>query len=468
MPRPANSASHLLHVLAALCLATPAGAQSLPKPSRGPLPASPSAPSQRPFGTGDVEEELGGRFFTSSAPFLGAPGVHHFVFNGTGTAWQEPFLLGVPRVPLSPAPLLVLFHSYSVSEWDCFKNTGLMKRAMDRGWYVVAPRGAHEFNFGIPYAQQNIEFVLDWLMGAVDIDESRVYGVGFSMGGGGATNYAARHLDPAHAMFAALVNHTGTVSVSHVYYNSNPTGMAIFENPLMFGGSPAAVPFAYQRSSVIHLSHPDLTIDPTSDLARNIKHVPIRHWSAIFDPLTYLLLETNAVHNWQATQGANTARVEVISSEHRWRTLNEPQVLDFLAAHTLQVPAQGTHRLLADRDARFLHFSVLQDVPDVFTPFRWNFDPNLNRIVIDQTRNLKRITVHTGSIGLDTSIELNLITSTLDGTPDEIGFDGYAQIPSDVRRGGISTPNWSFDAGTGCVVLYESNGAGYPQWTIVP
>lgn len=472
MPRSAPPARSAL-LLAALLLAAPAAhgraAQKAATPAVRGAPAAKPTPAQ----LSDAEDLLGGRLFAFGDPFAavaptGTAGVHHFTFNGTGTAWQEPFLIGVPRVPLSPAPLLVLFHGFGVSEWDCFRNTGLMKRAMERGWYVLAPRGAHDLNFSIDYAQENIEFVLDWLLAVATIDRARIYGVGFSMGGGGLTSYAARHLDPTRAMFAALVNHTGTVSIRHVYDNSAPAGQAILEHPLMFGGPPSAFPFAYQRASVIDLNYLDGSIDPTTDLARNLKHVPIQHWSATFDPLAYLLVQTNSVHTWLLGLGAASERVEVISTEHTWRILSETAVLDYLESKTLVLPAEGTHRLLADRDGPYLHFQVEQDAPGSFTPVRWNKSSALNRIVVDQTRNLKRLTVRTSSIGLNTTISLSVIPGTQDGSAEELAFDGYPNPPSDVLRNGVSNPNWSYDPSQGVVVLYEASAAGYPQWLIVP
>lgn len=421
----------------------------------------------------DVESTLGGRLFSFGSPFLQvAPtrtsGIFHLSFNGTGTGWQEDFLVGVPPVPLAPAPLVVLFHGYDVSEYDCVRNTGLMKRAMERGWYAVAPRGAHDKNYGVPYSQQNVEFVLDWLMATLDVDPARVYGVGFSMGGGGAASYAARHLDPAHACFAALVDHTGTVSVSHTYYNSSPAGMAIFENPLMFGGSPTAVPFAYQRVSTIELAFPQGPVDPATDMARNLKHVPMQVWTADADPLRYLLTQSQALYDWMRGVGGAPERFIVSSSLHSWRILDENAVLDFLGAHALGMPAQGTNRLMADRDARWMHFDVQQDAPGAFTPFRWNFDAAQNRIVIDQTLNLKRITVHTASIGLDTTHDLRAIPGTQDGLPEQLAFDGYSHVPSDVRRNTQSSANWTYDPVQGVVTLFESNATNYPQWVIVP
>lgn len=421
----------------------------------------------------EIEERFGGRLFSMGDPLLKvAPtawkGIFHLTFTNTGTGWQEPVLFGAPAVPLSPAPVLVLFHGFGVSEYDCLDNTGLMKRAMDRGWYVVAPRGAHDVNFAIPYAQANIEYVLDWVLNLFDVDPSRTYAVGFSMGGGGAMSYGARHLDPTHARFAAIVNHTGTVSVSHAYYNESPETVDILEDPLMFGGSPTEFPFAYQQASVIDLSATQETVDPTSDLARNLTHVPVQTWSATLDPISYLLTQCDAVHAWLTWLGGSSERIEVASNKHSWSTLNEFAVLDFLEQHTLGVPREGTHRVLADREGRFLHFHVEQDMAGAFTPFRWNMNSTVNRLVIDATENMRRLTVDTSSLGLDPSAVLRVVLGTQDGSHEEIRLDGYPVPPSAVLRNGQSSPNWSHDPVSATVTLFEADAAGYPLWLIQP
>jgi hypothetical protein len=264
------------------------------------------------------------------------------------------------------------------------------------------------------------------------------------------------------------VDHTGAVSISHVYYNSTPDGMAILEHPLMFGGSPAAEPFAYQRSSTIDLAFPQGPVDPLTDQARNLTHLPVQLWWADQDPLAYLVTQSVSMFDWLVSLGAAPQRFVVPSNEHEWRTLDEHQVLDFLEAQTLDFPDEGTHRLLADRDARYMHFTVQQDAGGAFTPFRWNYDRSQNRIVIDQTLNLKRLTVHTAAIGLDPTIELRVIPGTQDGSLEQIALDGYLQAPTEVRRNGQSSVNWSYDPQSNIVTLYESAAGTYPQWLIVP
>jgi len=474
----------LLSVLVSLVACAPAASAAPPAPVAGAVQGSQGAAARRAQGRlpragvfgealpggGSLDQVLGGSWLNrgggSSVAPTGRPGIYHITFSDTGTIWQEPFLLGIPEYPLAPAPLLVMFHSYGHTEWDCYYNTGLMKRALERGWYVVAPRGAHQYNFGIPYSQTNTEFVLDWVTTVFSVDPNRVYGVGFSMGGGGVTSYAARHLDAAHARFAAVVNHTGGVSVANTYWNSLDT--SIFDDPLMFGGSPALYPFKYSQVSAIDLDPSTLTVDPDTDMARNLKHVPFETWYAVGDPIAYLLQQSDAFHAWLSAIPGISSLVQVQAFEHTWATLDEVAVLDFLASKRLRLPSFGTHRLMADRDGRWMHFTIEQDYPDVLTPFRWNSDPSLNRFILDSTQNLRHLRVGARTIGLDTSANLTVIPGTQDGLPEEIEIQGYVTIPSQVYRNGLPTTDWAWDPQMKSVTLFESSAAGYPQWRIEP
>ncbi|MED6335801.1 MAG: hypothetical protein VYE81_10390 [Planctomycetota bacterium] len=470
-----NHSKSLARVLLAstALLATAAWAQSAPqaggrKARRAALSAPAAAPQADSFETrvNGIRLQLGNSPIQIAAPL--APNVYPLTFNDTGTTWQEPVLLGVPRVPQPSAPLLVMFHSFGISESDCLQNSGLMKRAMDRGWYVLAPRGAHDMNFGVPYSQANIEFVLDWLVGFLSIDSNRIFGAGFSMGGGGAASYAARHLDPTRPMFAAVVNHTGGVSVANSYWNESSLVQDILENVEMFGASPAINPFRYNQASVVDIDPVTLGVDPATDMARNLAQIPFETSYATMDPLAYLTVQSTTFHSWMTALPASTSLVAIDAAGHSWGTLDEEAALDFLEAQSLTIPRDGTHRLIADREGAWMHFTIEQDAPDAFTPFRWNLNTGLNRLVVDQTANLERITADTVALGLDTQALLTVIPGAQDGLPEEIRLTGYASMPSNVLRNGQATSDWSFDQNTGALTLFESSPGNYPQWVVIP
>ena len=103
--------------------------------------------------TAALEAALGGQL---AAPLATAqtirwvrPGVAEVQLGQTGTSWTESFLVGVPQNRNMYAPLLVLFHGYGQTPADVYAQTTYFQEARERCWFVVAPLGAHVYNYGI-------------------------------------------------------------------------------------------------------------------------------------------------------------------------------------------------------------------------------------------------------------------------------------------------------------------------------
>ncbi len=286
---------------------------------------------------------LGGDFYN---PFVGRRSATAYLYgtwevtlNDTGTAWQEKFLIGLPRHPQWPTPMLVAFHGWGSTQEDIIIRTRYFQKAMARGWVVVAPLGAHQFNYSIDYSQKNTEAVLDWVMSYFAIDSDRIYGVGFSMGGGSVSTYAARHQDPTHARFAAIVDHTGTVSIRDIW--THALDKSLLEHELMFEGSPMQVPFRYQSASVIDLDASG-QIDPNADLARNLIRTPVKVFAVAGDPNAHLVEESIDFHGHLTGLGG-TPQLEIDpGTTHRWTNLPEDEALDWLQQYRLVERAFGT------------------------------------------------------------------------------------------------------------------------------
>lgn len=416
----------------------------------------------------EADIALGGNYYNplagqaSGSPYL--YGTWQVSLNDTGTGWQENFVIGLPRSPQWPIPLLVAFHGWGNTEKDIVLRTKFFQKAMARGWAVVAPLGAHKFNQCIDYSQTNTEAVLDWVTSHFAIDSERVYGVGFSMGGGNASAYAARHLDPDHARFAAVVDHTGSVSIRDVWTHANDK--SLLENPLMFGGSPTAYPFRYASASVIDLDSTGW-IDPAADLARNLVRTPIRMFGVTNDPNAHLITQTTDFHGYLTGLGG-TPELQINSgSTHSWSTLDEDQVLDWLSTKSWTEPAFGTPvKVLADRDARWYHFAITKANANAFAPFRWTVDAANNRIVVDQIQNVSSIRFAPSDIGLpDDQVEVMVNCTSTSNV--ELVLENYPVPPSTVTRTGSSGATWTHDPVAKTVTLHETIGTGYPRWTVI-
>lgn len=419
----------------------------------------------------DPDTTLGGSF---NNPWTGGgssdplpKNVYEINLKNTGTEWEESFLVGIPDQPLLPAPVLVLFHGYGEQPRGLLETTTYFNDAMERGWIVVAPLGAHQYNFSVEYAQQNTEKALDWVGQFLPVDPDRFYAVGFSMGGGAATTYAARHLDPMHARFAAVVNHTGTTSVSDVYWKS--AEKSLLKSELMFGGTPDEVPFAYQVASSLHLDHVTNEIDANSDLARNLAHIQVKNFYADGDPNAYLINQTTSTHDHLLARNVTSVIDTASFTIHKWKTLKEWKVLDYLESIVLADPAEGqVTRTLADRDGTWFHFDIDQVNTGEFSPFRWTNMASQNRLYLDEVANIERVSFDPATLNMDKSADFEMVFNNNDGRTVEIELKGYSSAPTDVQRGGSSTGSWYYDSVNQSVVLIESSGQNYPTWRVIP
>lgn len=419
----------------------------------------------------DMDTTLGGSFSNPFNPGRSANMRHRYIaevkLNDPGTGWEERFLIGIPPVRLKPSPVLVLFHEYGGTPEKMLENTTYFKAAMARGWIVVAPLSAHQYNFSIEYAQVNTKAALDWVIANVDVDPDRFYAVGFSMGGGTATSYAARHLDPHSARFAAVVNHTGTTSIRDSYWAANDKNL--MESPLMFGGAPDVHPFRYQTASTIDLDTFTGQIDPESDMGRNLSHVELKSFNAEGDPLWYLIAQTSRLHDHVLTYGTSAIYTQSTDTVHKWWTLDVDEVLDYFEGVTYAEPAAGVlTRTLADRDGRWFHFEIEQNTPGTFSPFRWTVLPALNRVVVDQAENFNRFVIDPASAGLNASQPIEVIFECAEDRALEVAVKGIASAPSDVLINGQPTGEWAYDAASDTVTLFEDAIGSYPKWTIQP
>ena len=404
--------------------------------------------------------QASGGWVTRRQPVPGYPGLVHVTMSGTGTGFLERFLLQMPTgTGGAPRPLLVAFHKYGTSHADVLFNTTLFEEAHARGWYVVAPLGAMQNNFGSLESQVNVLAAIDWTRTVLPIDGERIYGVGFSMGGGGCASFAARHVDAAATRFAAIVNHSGTVSLAHAWANENDAVRLHLE--ARFGGTPAEQPFAYQRCSTIDLDPATGAIGVGTDMARNLSEV--HTWLAASDPDQYLPAQTQAFHSQVDAWHPSAVLTLAPGDEHSWSTLDEAAVCNWLGQHALQETSSGT--LLADGDGGWHRFQVEQDGPGAFTPFAWSVDAGANRLALTGTRNLRRLAVDAGALGLVYGGSFRLDLANADGSGDEVLLTGVPFAPNAVYRNGQpASAAWDALAHT---LLVDENAGGASQWVIV-
>ena len=428
----------------------------------------------------DPEAALGGSFGNPFALQLQANLVGRnlveFTIDSTqiaGSAWSESFLVGFPSNPIQPTPVLVLFHGYGETPQDVLANSDFFEMGMQRGWIVVAPLGAHTVNYGIEYSQLNVEAALALLAGTIapslgmTVDADRFYAVGFSMGGGGAASFVARHADTCDGLhFAGTAIHTGSTSLSYTYW-STPGIQTTFDSALMFGGPPndPALTFDYTRCSATDIDWATGLVDPTTDMVRNLTHMPVLSYYANQDPNSTLIAQTTTTHHQFRKRGGKGRLLHSPSSKHDWQTLNERRVFRMFK-RAFQAPTALT-RTLADRDGDWHGFNITQATARVFSPFRWIVLPQTNRLVLDEVANIQTLKLASPTcVGLNPDADLDIIFNSADSVPLEIVIGEIDDQPSDVWLGGVSTSSWSYDAASKELTLFENAQGNYLKWTV--
>lgn len=459
----------LLSSILALALAAPQGGLPVGTlPSMG-NPASGPNRVQEPLGS--TPRSLGGTQSSPFAPPMAAaalPGrMLELTLNLPGHTWEERLILAVPHGLQQRAPLLVLFHGYGEDPQDVLQNAEeLVRGALQRGWIVHIPLGAHEYNYGIDYAQENIEETLGIICSRLPVDHERIYAVGFSMGGGAAASFAARHLDPDAPRIAAVVNHTGSTSLRSTYVTSNIA--PLMSSPLMFGDTPDGAPFRYQRSSTV--DHDPLLGQLHGDgqhMALNLGRTPLRSVWATYDLNVGLVEQTLALDDFSERHGTPTSEDEVSASIHTWTTLDATETLDWLGARRLWSPVPGDIvRTLADRSGKWHDLELELRDPGAFAPLLWSAQPAQDTLYLIGHENLERLSTDIDAHGIAPSRPFKIMTQSLDGDAPEIVLEGVDAPPFAVQYRGAGHGDWTHDAATRTLTLTETGQASWAQWIV--
>ncbi len=445
----------------------------------------------------DPETFLGGTFGNpmgrAAPPLVGAMGPSGMILKFDipyvpGSPWAESYLLGIPRTPLVPAPVLVLFHAYGQTEKSLFEDTSFFRLAMERGWIVVAPLGAHTKNFGIEYSQVNVKAALDQVATvqatafSYTVDTGRYYAIGFSMGAGAAASFSARHCDTDDGLhFAATAVHTGPTSLPYSYAMDSATRDVLID-PEMFGGPPTdpLLTFDYLRCSSLDIDPVSKAIDPTTDMIRNLQSTLLfSHYVLGGKPVyDHLLDQTNWTQAWHAMSGSPTLTWVEHSPLHDWSTLRQEALLRVLDKQVFTAPAHTTYvPVLADRDGGWHAFDLEQTVGRAFSPFEWYVDPSAalggnNALRLEKIDNIASLSLAQPT-GLGFEIAPSVDFHCYVKTSKKVGLDvvlgEFPNPPVDVRRNNKSTTNYIHDSVAETLTLQEKTGSTVGvTWTIKP
>jgi dienelactone hydrolase len=429
-----------------------------------------AAPATRPPGWSDLSITVGGTVLVPTAASAAAPapppgfsGVQNVALFVPATGDTELFLLGTPSVPQLTAPLLVGFHAFGSSHGDLLFHTDFFAEAFARGWYVLAPlaRSAASdptANYGERRSIRNATAALEWVLTNRDIDLERIYGVGFSMGGGTLGSFMTHNLDPERGMLAAFALHTGSVDQADTYpFLTGPPNVTYLMDQL-FGGPPPVAPFEYRRASLVQLDGLAHQLAPGGlHMAANLVYAPGQVWYANQDPLGYLVTQCEQLMQYfDGVPGSLVSAVVVNGTAHAWQTMSESTVCNFLAAQTLARPTAGT--VIVDEDRRCFDYELQLDAPGQFGELDFDVDLATNRLALTQTSRVARVVTDVQWLGLDTGLIVRVELEALD-VGDELVVRNVPAAPASVARDGLMAPggSWSYDGQSQTLTIIESD-----------
>ncbi len=366
--------------------------------------------------------------------------------GGTGTPVGELFWYQIPTDYVGvgdPRPLVIAYHGYGLTAASVASQTTINEECETRGWIYMAPTGLDDKVFGSLAGQHHIELAIQWMRDNFLVDADRIYMVGFSMGGNVIANFAARHRDPAGPMIAAVASVSGGFDLTLTYYFNTPAGKAIMEDPLNFGGSTAAVPFNYQQCSSLYAnpgSYPPSpgTNNPVVSMGDNLHATPLYLTWDTGDPLNekpqlggpqLKTLVQNAGGTVQSVEVSGTVDpITQLPAPHSWAVLNEVDVFDFFAEHTLD----GTPDVVVaqcDRSEIVSWMTLLQRTSGAFS---WaNADTSgPTTLSVTAVSNASQVTVDLVAAGKSGVWPLHVVAGSADVSGSKLVLTGFDQTPS--------------------------------------
>jgi pimeloyl-ACP methyl ester carboxylesterase len=328
----------------------------------------------------------------------------------TGTGFPEFFHYQIPDSysPSGPGhPLVVAFHGFGGSSLTPGNQSTLDEECNARGWLFVAPTGIDDKLFGAPISQQNSEAAVQWMLDNYNVDEDRIYVVGFSMGGGIASNFASRRRDPDGLMIAAVGMVSATFDWVMSYNGGFPALHDWFINPYNFGVSPSVNPWPYQQASGayhVETSYPPYpgTIVPDKSMVLNLVDLPVYITFDTLDGLTEIPLinakleQDLSAAGFDVEMSIKTGTVDpddgITLVPHSWAVLDEIEMFDFFETHSVDRYPEDFEATL-DLGGPISWADANQFAPGVFTYVVGEADAGAGTLVLDDVANATAVRI---------------------------------------------------------------------------
>jgi len=355
----------------------------------------------------------------------------------------------------------------------------------DGGWHFSGGVW-HNSTYGSEAFQRHTEAAIQSVLDSFGsfVDRERIYGYGFSMGGGNVLSYAARHLDPnaAHGMFAAVVDQSSQASTPMWSFNGGATFLTG-----LYGSTYAANPFVYRRASAIDsgcvLGTPNCplfqcglsTVIGEGSMAQNLFHLPLHTFYGQCEPDPLLVESCHLVDLFLA--GSPNYATADSGPVHAWSSVAPATVLGFFApTKTLTaatLAALGGDLLFAE-DKRAFHFQVKRVNANDLGRLHWQISPTTpNAVLIEMGNHFTSPNVEYVTVFLDAYSPLDPVGCLYVYHHDyvQIHVKGYTAQPAQVFKG----PNpatfgtqWTWISSTQTLVLNYDLAAHTTTWRVAP
>jgi acetyl esterase/lipase len=385
--------------------------------------------------------------------------------TGTGTTVPEIFKYLLPpgyeiyQPGLPPIPLVFAYHGYGSSANSVAVLSQIDDECYERGWAYFAPTGMDDQLFGSPLCIQNVEAALAWMLEHFNIDPERIYLVGFSMGGGIVTNYAARHRDPNGTMVAALGIVSGTFDWTMTWKLGSTSLKTLMQSSFNFSGpaNNSTYKFNYQRASGLYYSYasypplggPAVVPLETSCLAANLATIPTYITWDTDDTLPEVVQQENQM--WTLVQSlggtveyhTTTGTIHPINglpAPHSWAVLDEDALFDFFEGKVADRTPDSFHAVMAESgDVSWL--SLTQEVSNAFSIVDGIADAEIPSVQLSNVLNADAIHLDMNTLGFNIGQPVR-VNAGATGGEFELMLTGFDDPPA-----------YLIDAVTGDLVL---------------
>ena len=382
--------------------------------------------------------------------------------TGTGTQVAEIFKYLMPpgyeiyQPGLPPIPLVIAYHGYGASANSVAALSDIDDECYERGWAYFAPTGMDDQLFGSPLCLQNMEAALNYMLVHYNIDRDRIYAVGFSMGGGIMSNFAARHRDPNGTMIAALGIVSGTFDWTMSWKMGDSQLKTLMQSQFNFSGpaNSATYKFNYQKASGMfytYASYPPLTqaLEPTfnNSLATNFRTIPTFICWDTGDTLSEVQTQEFDFYNLVSGLGGTveyhtvTGTIHPINglpAPHSWAVLDENQLFDFFEGKVVDRMPQTFHALIAESGTTSW-MSLEQNFTNAFSIVDGTTDPLIPSVALSGVLNASSVHLDMNALGFSSSepVRINAGATAGNFALELTGFDDPPAYLVDATTGDL-------------------------------